>query len=170
MATRANYYSGFYPMHLGVLSVAANFFPVAWWTPISKQPFRFLIAVDRINHSLALLREHREAALHFFPYADRERVVRAGYLTGRRTNKAVRLGWDLLPSVCLRTTRLLAGAAATFELVVRDELDAADGDHAPFVFDVVHVHRGTRPATGAPLLFLGYRNFATLGDRWRFRP
>jgi flavin reductase (DIM6/NTAB) family NADH-FMN oxidoreductase RutF len=164
------YYSGFYPMHLGLLSVADNVMPIAWWTPISKEPFRFLLAIDRRNHSLALLREHREAVLHFFPFAERERVVRAGYRSGRRGGKAARLGLTLRPAEKLATTRVVDGADAAFELTVACELAEPAGDHVPFLCDVVHVHRGRRPAHGAPLLFLGWRDFATLGERARFTP
>lgn len=163
------YYSGFYPMHLALLGVGENLMPLAWWTPVSKEPFRFLIAMDRRNHSLGLLRDLREAALQFLPFAERERVIRAGYLSGRRVRKAERLGFTLRPAVRLARTRLVDGADAAFELVVREEL-ATDGDHVPFVLDVVHVHRGRRPAHGEPILFLGYRDFATLGRRERFRP
>lgn len=166
------YYSGFYPMHLALLSVAGNVLPVAWWTPVSKDPFRFLIAIDRKNHSLELLRRCGEAALHFFPWGERERVIRAGYTSGRKRDKASRLGFAMEPAACLAETRVVRGADSIFELRVRREVDDGDdaGDHAPFLFDVVHVHRRTRPAMGAPLLFLGWRDFATLGERWRFRP
>jgi flavin reductase (DIM6/NTAB) family NADH-FMN oxidoreductase RutF len=44
------YYSGFYPMHLALLTVTSNLMPMAWWIPISKKPFRFLIAISRKNH------------------------------------------------------------------------------------------------------------------------
>ena len=169
-ATHGRYYSGFYPMHLGLVSVATNLFPVAWWTPVSKQPFRFLVAVDRRNFSLELVRQYGEAALHFFPYAERERIVRAGYMSGRRRNKAARLGFDPIPATRLAATRIVPGADAIFEMTVRQEILDADGDHAPFIFEVVYVHRGKRPATDSPLLFLGYRDFATLGERSRFRP
>ena len=144
-------------------SVATNLFPGAWWTPVSKQPFRFLVAVDRRNVSLELVRQHGEAALHFFPYAERERIIRAGYLSGRRRNKAASLGSDLIPATRLTVTRIVLGADAIFEMTVRQELADIDGDHAPFTFDVVHVHRGKRPATGSPMLFRGYRELATLG-------
>jgi flavin reductase (DIM6/NTAB) family NADH-FMN oxidoreductase RutF len=174
--SEAGYFSGFYPMHLGLLSAGSNVMPIAWWTPISKEPFRILLAIDRGNHTLQLLREHGEAALHFFSYDDRERVVRAGYLSGRRVDKARRLGWRLRPAERLRHTAVIDGAAAVYELAPLRELDVAPGDHVPFVGDVAFVHRHRRPAAGRPLLFLGYRDFATLGDRsraaagGRFRP
>jgi flavin reductase (DIM6/NTAB) family NADH-FMN oxidoreductase RutF len=163
------YYSGFYPMHLALLTVASNVMPMAWWTPISKEPFRFLVAMDRKNHTLSLLREHREAVLNFLPWTERERVVRTGYLTGRKVRKAERLGFHLTPAQQLKHTRVVEGIYAAFELVVISELQEPAGDHVPFVCDVVYVHRRRRPALGEPILFLGYRDFATLGECWRFR-
>jgi flavin reductase (DIM6/NTAB) family NADH-FMN oxidoreductase RutF len=164
------YYSGFYPMHLALLTVANNLMPMAWWTPISKEPFRFLIAMDRKNHTLSLLREYREAVLNVLPWAERERVVRAGYLTGRKVRKAERLSFQFTPAQQLKHTGVVAGVYAAFELIVVSELEKPSGDHVPFICDVVHVHRRRRPAMGEPILFLGYRDFATLGGRWRFRP
>ncbi len=169
-ARGARYYSGFYPMHLGLLAVATNVMPIAWWTPISKEPFRFLLAIDRKNHSLDLIREHREAVLHFLPFDRRASVIRAGYVSGRRTRKTDRLGFHTRASETLRDTVVIEGADAAFELTLASEIERPLGDHVPFVFDVTHVHRGRRPANGHPLLFLGYRDFATLGDRDRFRP
>jgi flavin reductase (DIM6/NTAB) family NADH-FMN oxidoreductase RutF len=164
------YYSGFYPMHLALLTVANNLMPMAWWTPISKEPFRLLITLDRKNHTLSLLRQYREAVLNFLPWARREPVVRAGYLTGRKADKAERLGFHLRPAQQLQHTAVVEGVYTAFELIVVSELDAPSGDHVPFVCDVVHVHRHRRPAQEDPILFLGYRDFATLGERWRFRP
>lgn len=164
------YYSGFYPMQLVLLTVADNLMPLAWWTPISREPFRFLIAIDQKNHSLGLLRTHREAALNFLPWAERERVVRAGYLTGLRVRKAERLGFQLKPAARLQHTGLLEGAQVAFELMVVTELEGFSGDHAPFVCEVVQVHRKPRRVQRAPILFLGYRHFATLGERWSFHP
>ena len=164
------YYAGFYPMHLGLLSVERNVLPVAWWTPVSKAPFRFLVAIDRTNHSLDLLRTHREAVLHFFPFERWQAVVRAGYLTGKRVAKAERLGFTLRPAERLRSTLVVDDAESAFELTVVREVEEPAGDHVPFVFDVVHVHRRTAPARGRPLLFLGWRDFGTIGERVRFRP
>jgi flavin reductase (DIM6/NTAB) family NADH-FMN oxidoreductase RutF len=156
-------------MHLALLTVASNLMPMAWWTPISKEPFRFLVAMDRKNHTLSLLREHREAVLNFLPWTERERVVRVGYLTGRKVRKAERLGFHLTPAKQLKQTRVVEGIYAAFELVVISAVQEPAGDHVPFGCDVVRVHRRRRPALGEPILFLGYRDFATLGERWRFR-
>ncbi|MFM7737221.1 MAG: flavin reductase family protein [Alphaproteobacteria bacterium] len=164
------YFSGFYPMHLALLVVGENPLPIAWWTPISKEPFRFLLAMDRRNWSLGLLRETREAALHFFDFADAERVVRAGYASGARVDKATRLGLELRPAERLARTRIVAGARCAFELTVVRELEEPEGDHVPFVCDVVHVHRGERVANAEPILFLGFHDFATLGARSRISP
>ncbi len=161
------YRAFFYPMRLALLAVGRNFMPMAWWMPASKEPFRFLLAVDRKNHTLSLLRELSEAALAFYPWEERAWVVRAGYLTGRRVRKAERLGVALRPARCLAHTWVPEGALAVFELKVAEW--PTDGDHALFMGEVVHVE-GSSEAKERPILFLGFRDFATLGERWRFRP
>jgi len=161
------YRAHFYPMHLAVLSVGTNFMPIAWWTPVSKEPFRFLLAIDRKNHTLNLLRDFGEAALSFLAWEERAWVVRAGYLSGRRTDKAQRLAVTLQPAKCLSHTQVPQKALAVYEMRV-SELPT-DGDHALFLGDVLHTE-GTRAAKENPILFLGFRDFATLGERWRFKP
>ena len=150
------YRSFFYPTRLALLAVGRNFMPMAWWMPASKEPFRFLLAVDRKNHTLSLLRELSEAALAFYPWEERAWVVRAGYLSGGRVDKARRLGVPLRPACCLAHTQVPEGALAVY-------------DHALFMGEVVHVE-GSAEAKERPILFLGFRDFATLGERWRFRP
>lgn len=103
------YRSFFYPTRLALLAVGRNFMPMAWWMPASKEPFRFLLAVDRKNHTLSLLRELSEAALAFYPWEERAWVVRAGYLSGGRVDKARRLGVPLRPACCLAHTQVPEG-------------------------------------------------------------
>ncbi|WP_105317171.1 flavin reductase family protein [Thermus tenuipuniceus] len=163
----APYRAFFYPMHLALLCVGKNFMPMAWWTPVSKEPFRFLFAMDRENHTLILLRELGEAALTFLSWEERDWVVRSGYLSGRRVRKAERLGVDLRPARKLRHTQVPEGALAVFELEVMEL--PLEGDRALFLGDVVHAE-GSPQAKERPILFLGFRDYATLGERWRFRP
>lgn len=167
LESHAPYRAFFYPMRLALLSVGENFMPLAWWTPVSKEPFRLLFAMDRENHTLLLLRELGEAALAFFPWEAREWVVRAGYLSGRKVRKAERLGVALRPARRLARTQVPEGALAVYEMRVAEL--PLEGDHALFLGDVVHVE-GSPKAKERPILFLGYRDYATLGERWRFRP
>jgi flavin reductase (DIM6/NTAB) family NADH-FMN oxidoreductase RutF len=160
------YRSYFYPMRLGVLCVAQNFMPIAWWTPVSKEPFRMLIAVDKTNHTLSLLREHGECALCFVRWEERVWLVRAGYLSGKKVPKSERLGVELRKAPALQSTFVPVQSLAVYEMRVRELPE--DGDHALFIGDVVRVE-GSAQAKARPILFLGYRDFATLGEQWRFR-
>ncbi len=159
----------FYPMHLALLAVGRNVMPLAWWTPISQDPFRFLITMDYENYTLNLLREHCEAVLHFMPWYMRQKVVGAGYISGARVDKARRLGLRFRPPAKLKHTGIVEGAYSAFELVVVTELADLSGDHALFVMDVVAAHGERRPDLGEPILFCGQDRYATLGERWRFR-
>ncbi|WP_413217745.1 flavin reductase family protein (plasmid) [Thermus oshimai] len=129
------YKAHFYPMRLALLAVGRNFMPMAWWTPVSKEPFRFLLAVDRKNHTLTLLRELGEGALCFLPWEERAWVVRAGYLTGRKADKAEQLGVALRPARVLQRTLVPEKALAVYEL--RTVEWPTDGDHALFLGEVV---------------------------------
>ena len=165
----AEYRSSFYPKHLALLAVGRNVMPLAWWTPVSKEPFRLLIAMDRRNHSLDLLRTYGEAALHLMPWHDRNRVVHAGYASGRTVDKAQELGFRFERADKLQHTGIVQGAYSAFELTVLSEMDDAQADHVTFTFEVVAVHTAQHPRDGEPILFLGGHNFATLGEHWKFR-
>lgn len=156
----------FFPLHLALLTVGDNMMPLGYWTVVSKDPFRFLISMGVGNYSLTLLEKHQEAALHFMPWSDRHRVVRAGWLSGRDVNKAEELGFHLLPAQKLEHTRLIEGADTIFELKVFRALHDLSREFAPYVMDVVAIH-GTRHQD--PILFLSRKDFATLGERWKYQ-
>lgn len=156
----------FFPLHLALLTVGENMMPLGYWTVVSKDPFRFLISMGVGNHSLKLLKETREAALHFMPWSDRQRVVRAGWLSGRDVNKAKVLGFQLLPAEKLEHTCLIDGADTTFELKVFRELPDLSREFVPYVMDVIAIH-GSRHRD--PILFLSRKDFATLGERWIYQ-
>jgi len=87
----------FFPQHIALHSTGENMMPMGYWTVISKEPFRFLTCMQLGNCSLDLIRKHQEAAMHFFPWKDHERVIKSGYISGRDNNKAQRLGFNLVP-------------------------------------------------------------------------
>ncbi len=164
----ADFTSAFFPQHLALVTVGENVLPMGYWTVISKTPFRFLLGMGVGNHSLTLLRKHKEAALHLMPWSERERVVRAGHISGRSVNKAAHLGFTLQPAEKLQHTRLVAGADAAFELVLFRELTYISTEFAPLVMAVVAVHGGPAPADRQPIFYLSQDNFGTLGEQWRF--
>ena len=163
------YNTQYFPLHLAFLTVGENMMPIAHWMVISKEPFRFLIAMQLGNHSLTLLRKHKEAALHFMPWSDRERVIRAGYMSGGFTNKAERLGYTLAPAEKLIATKIVDGAEAVFETVVFQELPGISHEFAPFVLDVVAFHGEKDAAERQPILFMKEYHFATTSENWRFQ-
>lgn len=165
----APYAATYFPLHIALLSVGENVMPMGNWMVISKNPFRFLIAMEAGNHSLILLKKFKEAALHFMPWSERERVIRAGYLSGRDVNKAELLDFELKPAEVLEHTRLVEGAEHVFEMVVLQELKGLSREFVPFVMDVVAVHGEARMLERQPILFLSDKDFATLGEGWRYQ-
>lgn len=161
--------SKYFPLHLGFLTVGENLMPMGNWTVISKNPFRFLIAMGVGNHSWLLLKKFKEAAMHFMPWSERERVVKAGFISGRDVNKADLLNFKLVPADKLDHTKLIEGADNIFELVVHSELKNISREFAPFVMDVVAVHGVVKPLERQPILFLSEEDFATMGERWEYR-
>lgn len=168
MPPTAPFAAGFFPQHLALVTVGENLLPMGYWMVISKSPFRFLLCMGVGNHSLTLLRRYKEAALHLMPWAERDRVARAGYVSGRDTNKAQALGFTLSPAEKLQHTRLVAGAEACFELTLLRELPQLSTEFAPLVMEVVAVHQPRPPAERQPILYLAQEDFATLGERWRY--
>lgn len=164
----AKFVSGFFPQQIMLVSVGENILPMGYWTVVSKDPFRFLICMQVGNHSLGLLRKYKEAALHFFPWSERERVVKAGYMSGRSVNKAQLLGFELIPAQKLRHTRLVAGAECIFETVFNRELMNISHEFAPCVMDVIATHGEIKPVQRQPILYLSLEDFATLGETWTY--
>ncbi|MBE2200420.1 MAG: flavin reductase [Anaerolinea sp.] len=166
----APFNAGFFPQHVALVSIGNNMLPMGYWTVISKEPFRFLICMGVGNYSLQLLRELGEAAVHFMPWSQREQVVRAGYISGREGDKAKRLGFTWLPANQLQQTKLIAGAETIYETTVFRELtELASREFVPFVLDVVAIHGISRPQQKSPIIYLSHKDFATLGERWRYR-
>ena len=164
----AKFNTRYFPLHLALVSVGDNFLPMGNWMVIGKDPFRFLLAMGVGNHSLTLLKKHKEAALHFFPWSERAWIVRAGHLSGRDVNKAELLGRTLEPAQKLSATRLVSGYEAVFELVVNRELSMLSREFALYIMDCVASAGTLEPQQRQPILFLSQEDFATLGERWEY--
>jgi len=159
----APFESKYFPLPVAMLTVGENMMPIVHWMVISKDPFRFIIAMGVGNHSLKLLKKHREAALHFMPWSDREKVVRAGHISGRKVDKAETLGFNLYLAEKLKHTQLIEGADNIFELVIHMELFNISREFIPYIMNVVAVHGETKPTERQPILYLSDEDFATTG-------
>lgn len=159
----------FFPQHILLLTVGDNMMPMGYWTVISKSPFRFLICMGVGNHSLTLLKKYQEAALHFMPWTDKERVVRAGYISGRDMNKAKELGFTLRPAEKLQHTSLIDGADTIYETVLHQELPDLSTEFVLCVMNVVTAHGKKRPIQRQPIFYLSGDDFATTGENWRHK-
>jgi flavin reductase (DIM6/NTAB) family NADH-FMN oxidoreductase RutF len=164
----APFTSQFFPQHLALLTCAENLMPIGYWTVIGKEPFRVLICMQVGNYTLNLLKKHKEAALHFMPWSERERVVKAGHISARDGAKAPKLGFELLPAEKLAVTKLVQGADVTLEMTLHMELMNLSREFALFAMNVVAVHGSLPPAEREPILYLSQEDFATLGERWRY--
>jgi len=157
----------FFPQHILLLSVGENMMPMGYWTVISKEPFRFLICMQLGNYSLGLIRKYQEAALHFFPWKDREWIFKAGNISGRDGSKSERLARNLIPAEKLQHTKLIEGFDSAYETVVFQELKGLSAEFAIFILDVVALHGKMPPRKREPVFFLSLRDFGTIGEKWK---
>jgi flavin reductase (DIM6/NTAB) family NADH-FMN oxidoreductase RutF len=164
----ARFDTQYFPLNIALLTVGENMMPIGNWTVISKDPFRILIAMSVGNHSLTLLKRYKEAALHFLPWSDRERVVRAGHISGRKVEKASELGFNLLPAERLSHTKLIKDVESIYEMIVHRELLNLSREYILYVMHVVNVHGSVSPEEREPILYLSLEDFATIGERWRY--
>jgi flavin reductase (DIM6/NTAB) family NADH-FMN oxidoreductase RutF len=160
----------FFPQQVILLSVGENMMPMGYWTVISKEPFRFLICMQLGNYTLQLLREYGEAAIHFMPWGNRELVAKAGHLSGRDGPKAPRLGFDLVPPQKLSHTKLVEGADLVYECLVLQELEGFSREFALFILDVIATSGNVNPIRRDPILYLSQKDFARMGEKYRYRP
>lgn len=167
--TNASYSTQYFPQHVALLTVGENLMPIGHWTVISKDPFRLLLAMEMGNYSFELLKKYGEAGFHFFPWKDRFKVARAGYISGRDYNKAQELGFTLLPAAKLEHTRLVEGADAAFEMVVFRQLEGLSREFAIYVFDIVATHGSVKPVDHQPILYQSLKDFTTTGEMWRYQ-
>ena len=164
----APYTTQYFPQNVALLTVGDNMMPIGHWTVISKDPFRVLLAMEMGNYTYELLKKYSEGALHFMPWSERARVARAGWISGRDTNKADELGFSLHPAEKLQHTQLVEGADVVYEMVVYKQLEGLSREFAIYVFDIIATHGKIKPAKRQPILYLSLKDFTTLGEMWKY--
>ena len=165
----APYTTQYFPQNIALLTVGENMMPIGHWTVISKDPFRILLCLENSNHTLKLLRETGEATFNFMPWSERQKVARAGWISGRDYNKAEEIGFLLQDAELLLETKMVEGAEIVYEMVVHRELPDLSREFSIFVMDIIKTHGKIQPKSRQPILYLSLKDYATTGENWKYQ-
>ena len=143
-----------------LLCVQENMMAASWHMPISKEPFRYAVAVREENLTHTLLELHKTFTLNFLSFDHISAIDTAGRYHGHHHDKLAltglraqgRSGYDDL---------LLDDADFIYECHVNDVYK--NGDHTIFIADVDTIHY-KESAVHQPALFLGRGTYATLAE------
>jgi flavin reductase (DIM6/NTAB) family NADH-FMN oxidoreductase RutF len=146
------------PRVTAVLSCGSNLMALSWHMPISKEPFRYAIAMREENYTHTLLENRSTFALNFLHFD----TVEAIDLTGRHHGDAV----DKLELSGLKTSEcdamgnlLLDDADFIYSCRIIDSYK--NGDHTIFIAEVPEI-RVNDTQSQRPTLFLGKGRYATM--------
>ena len=138
-----------------LLSVADNFMPLSWHTPISKSPLRYAVCVRDENRSYELLHKTKEFALNFLDFSYIEAFEKSGSMHGGDKFALTHLKPKKAETI---DAVLIEEAYMIYECKVIDILNY--GDHDVFISEVTLIHN--RDVADAELiLFLGKGYYET---------
>lgn len=146
------------PRLTAILCCQSNLMPLSWHMPISRDPFRYAVAVRDENHTHSMLHEFKSFTLNFLPYPYHEQIDRCGRVHGNEMDK---LSWSALTSTQTDQYKniLLDESDYAYECRIIDTYQ--NGDHTIFIADVEKIHLNDS-ISGTPTLFLGRGRYATL--------
>ena len=139
------------PRNTILMTCENNFMPLSWHMPISKEPFRYAIAVRDENSSYDMLHLHQEFALNFLDISYLEAFEISGRVHGKDEDKFALTKLTPKKAHKIKST-LLEEAYMIYECKIVEVLNF--GDHDIFVADVVLIHN-KEGVEVAPTLFLG---------------
>lgn len=111
---------------------------VAWFMPVSVNPFMFAITLNPKRLTYEYIKESGEITLNIIPYRLAEAAHRVGSVSGREVeDKLTKFGFELEPSLRVSVPHI-KGVPAYAEGLLKDELQF--GDRSMMVFECVHAH------------------------------
>lgn len=147
------------PRIAALLSCQKNLMPLSWHMPISREPFRYAVAVHDENVTHDMLKLHGSFILNFLPFSDHEKIDKAGRVHGSTVDKLVFC--DLVSSSCDDNGNLiLDGSDFIYECTIIDTY--RNGDHTIFISDVTQTWAQDEKLS-SPTLFLGRGRYTTTG-------
>ncbi len=114
-----------------------NVMAASWVTPLSEEPSRLGLAIDRESYTYELIHKYREFTVNVVDPSLVNKVWYAGTRSGRREDKIKSLELKLYPSSKISVPGLLE-ALAFIECRVVDEVHV--GEVALFIADMVEIH------------------------------
>lgn len=145
------------PRIAAILSCQNNLMALSWHMPISREPFRYAIAMRKENFTYSLLKEYGCFTLNFLPFAYAEQIDECGRSHGNETDKLATIGLTSSLSDA-DDNRLIDEADYVYECTIIDTYE--NGDHTIFIADVTALHLKDI-IDGKPTLFLGRGRYTT---------
>lgn len=145
------------PRVSALLCCQKNLMPLSWHMPISREPFRYAVAVRDENTTYEMLKNHGSFTLNFLPFKYHEHIDKAGRVHGDTVDKLKFC--DLRSSSTDNNGNLiLDDSDFIYECTIIDTYQ--NGDHTIFISDVTQIlaQDETLPS---PTLFLGRGRYTT---------
>lgn len=153
------------PRVAAILSCQNNIMALSWHMPISREPFRYAIAVREENHTHSLLVEYGSFTLNFLPFSFYDEIDKAGRTHGDEIDKfsVSTLTCDVVDP---NGNRIIDQADYVYECSIIDTYQ--NGDHTIFAADVraIHINENMNAHLA---LFLGHGEYATASAHSRVR-
>lgn len=148
------------PRSCVLMGCQKNFMPLSWHMPVSRDPFRYAIAVRDENYSYDLLHEIKEFSLNFLDMRYLKAFDLSGQVHGDDVEKFTLTGLHPKKASTIHSV-LIEEAYMIYECKVCDIVNY--GDHDIFIADVALIHNKEEEVE--PVLFLGKGYYDTLAKK-----
>lgn len=145
------------PRVAAVLSCQNNLMALSWHMPISREPFRYAIAMRKENFTHSLLVKFGCFTLNFLSFTYAEAVDQCGRLHGNETDKLAVVGLNASLTDA-DGNQIIDEADYAYECTIIDTYE--NGDHTIFISDVTALHLKEK-IDGKATLFLGRGRYTT---------
>lgn len=115
-----------------------NIMPVDWHTPLSLDPPKYGIAINKGSFSLKLIRESKFFIVNFMPFEAKKEAAKLGSVSGEHVEKFEETLLAKAEGETLECPRM-HDALAYIECEVEDEVEV--GDHILFIGKIMHVRK-----------------------------
>ncbi len=113
-----------------------SFCPVAWITPVEREPVMFAVSLSNEGFTRELVEESGALTVSTPTTDVVDRVFKAGKISGREIDKFKEIGFERIPSKILPNYPLLKGCAAYIEGYVRTSVPMRT--HTVYIVEVVY--------------------------------